>query len=79
MNKVLHGVVQGKTIVLSEPTGVADGQEVEIVVRSSILSRLKGEGIRASAGGWADYPEMDAVMERIQQMRRQERRSQAQE
>jgi hypothetical protein len=74
MNKVLHGVIHGQTIELSEPTGVADGQEVEVVVRSSRPSRPWGEGIRNSAGGWADYPEMDAIMEQIQQDRKRETR-----
>jgi hypothetical protein len=69
MNKVLHGVVHGKTIELSELSGVDDGQEVEVVVKFSMPARPWGEGIRASAGGWADYPEMDAVMEQIQQDR----------
>jgi hypothetical protein len=79
MNKVLHGVVHGKTIELSELPGVADGQEVEVVVKFSMPSRPWGEGIRASAGGWADYPEMDGVMEQIYQNRKQERRPQVSE
>ena len=35
-----------------------------------------GEGILRSAGGWVDYPEMDAIMERIHQERKLERRPQ---
>jgi len=35
-----------------------------------------GEGIRRSAGGWADCPEMEAIMEKIHQERKLERRSQ---
>ena len=79
MDKVLHGVVHGKTIELSEPAGVADGQEVEVVVRFSMPSRPWGEGIRSSAGGWADYPEIDTIMEQIQQNRKRERRPQVPE
>jgi hypothetical protein len=79
MNKVFHGVVHGKIIELSEPAGVADGQEVEVVVRFSMPSRPWGEGILNSAGGWAHYPEMDAVMEQIQQERKRERCSQVPE
>jgi len=79
MNKVLHGVVHGKIIELSEPAGVADGQEVEVVVRFSMPPRPWGEGIRNSAGGWADHPEMDAIMEQIQQDRKRERRPQVPE
>ena len=76
MNKVLHGIVHGNTIELTEAPGVADGQKVEVVVKFSMPSRPWGEGIRASAGGWADYPEMDAIMEEIQQSRKLERRPQ---
>jgi len=76
MNKVLHGIVHGNTIELSEYIGAADGQAVEVLVRFPQSSRPWGEGIRNSAGGWADYPEMDAVMEQIQQDRKRERRSQ---
>ena len=79
MTKVLHGVVHGKTIELSEVPGGADGQEVEVVVKFSTPSRPWGDGIRASAGGWADYPEMDSVMERIQQNRKLERPPQVSE
>ena len=70
ISKVLHGVVHGRIIELSEPAGVADGQKVEVVVRHSKPSRPWGEGIRNSAGGWADYPEMDAIMEQIRQDRK---------
>ena len=76
MTKVLHGVVHGHTIELSETPGLADGQEVEVVVRFSKPSRPWGEGIHDSAGGWADYPKIDAVMEQIQQDRKRERRPQ---
>jgi hypothetical protein len=79
MTRVLHGIVHGKTIDLSEPLGAADGQEVEVVVRFLTPSRPWGEGIRNSAGGWADYPEMDAIMEQIQENRKLERRPQASE
>ena len=52
MNKVLHGVVHGKTIELSEPAGVADGQEVEVVVRFSCLPvpGARAFAIRPAAG-----------------------------
>ena len=76
MNKVLHGVVHGQTIQLSEPVGVADGQEVEVVVRTSVSSRPWGEGIRKSAGGmsrcWTEEDEQ--ILERIRQDRKRETR-----
>lgn len=76
MNKVMQGIVHGKTIELNDALGVADGQEVEVVVRFSNPSKSWGSGIRESAGGWADYPEMDAIMERILEDRKIERRNQ---
>ena len=61
MTKVLHGVVHGKTIELSEAPGVADGQEVEVVVKFSMPTRPWGEGIRASAGGWPTSGRMRTI------------------
>jgi hypothetical protein len=76
MNKVLHGVVRGKMIELREPLGVADGQEVEVVVSFSVPSRPWGEGIRSSAGAlandWTD--EDERILEQIQQDRKRETR-----
>jgi hypothetical protein len=76
MTKRLHGKVHGKSIELEEDLGVADGQEVEVQVKILQPTKKWGEGIRRSAGGWAKYPEMDAIMERIQQERKLERRPQ---
>ena len=76
MTRTLHGKVHGKSIELEEDLGVADGQEVEVQVTILQPAKEWGEGIRRSAGGWANYPEMDALMERIQQDRKLERRPQ---
>jgi hypothetical protein len=75
MNKVLHGVVHGKTIELSESPGMADGQEVEVVVKFSMPSRPWGEGIRSSAGALAGQwtEEDDRILEQIHQSRKLER------
>ena len=76
MTRTLIGKVHGRTIELDEDPGVADGQEVEVQVRIVPRAENWGEGIRRSAGGWADYPELDAVMDKIQMERRLERRAQ---
>lgn len=57
--QIHHGVVHGKTISLDEETGLPDGQVVTIVVQvAEPIDRLPpGEGIRRSAGGWADDAE----------------------
>jgi len=69
------GVVHGKTIELDGPLTIADGQAVELTVAPVLPSRPWGEGIRKSAGGWAAYPEMDEVMEKIHAERKLERQS----
>jgi hypothetical protein len=75
MTKTLHGKVHGKTIELDEDPGVAEGQEVEVQMKVVSPPQKWGDGIRRSAGGWANYPEMDAIMEKIQQERKLERGS----
>ena len=59
-----------------EDAGVAEGQAVELQMELVPSTSKWGEGIRRSAGGWADYPEMEAIMEKIHQERKLERRSQ---
>ena len=76
MTRTIHGIVHGQTIELREDLGVAEGQEVEIQVKIVQSTQTWGEGIRRSAGGWADCPEMDSIMETIRQNRKLERRPQ---
>jgi len=71
--KIIQGVVHGKTIELTEDCGIADGQKVELALRPLYEPAQWGDGIRRSAGGWLNYPQIDAVMEQIQQDRKQER------
>ncbi len=75
MNKTIHGKVHGRMIEIDQDLGVADGQEVEIQVTLVQPPRKWGEGILRSAGGWADHPEIDDIMEQIQRERKLERRS----
>lgn len=76
MNKTLHGKVHGKTIKIDEDIGMAEGQEVEVQLKIIQPARKWGDGILRSAGGWADHPDMDAIMEKIHQDRKLERRPQ---
>ena len=76
MTKTMHGKVRGRTIKFDEDLGSQEGQEVEVEVRFVQHTEKWGEGIRSSAGGWADYPEIDAIMEQIHQGRKDERRPQ---
>jgi hypothetical protein len=75
MTRILHGILHGKTVVLTEPpTGLADGQEVVVTVLGQVEQRQWGDGIRASAGGWATHPELDAVFEQIAKDRKNDNR-----
>jgi len=76
MTKTLHGTVHGKTIEFDEDLGVADGQAVEVQLKITQPTKKWGDGILRSAGGWAAYPEMAAIMEQIHQERKHERRAQ---
>lgn len=73
MSIVAHGVIHGNTIELKESPGVADGQEVEVVVRVIQPARFSGDGILRSAGALADDPHWDAIMAEIQRERKLER------
>jgi len=75
MNQICTGTIHGNTIVLDFPPAAPEGQRVEVVVRSVIPQSSWGEGIARSAGGWANYPEMDEIMTRIHAERRLERRA----
>lgn len=75
MRKTVHGVVHGRTIELESDLDIADGQSVELQVRPIQAKAPWGEGIRRSAGGWADHPEMDAILETIHKERNLERRT----
>ncbi len=76
MTKTLYGKVHGKTIELDEDLGVAEGQAVAVQITIVEPALKWGDGILRSAGGWVDYPEMDAIMETIYQDRKLERRPQ---
>jgi hypothetical protein len=77
---VLRGVVHGKTIKLDDETGLPDGQQVKITVQpvsntERLMGRLPpGEGIRRSAGAWADdAEELDKYLEWNRQQRKASR------
>jgi hypothetical protein len=73
MSIVTHGVVHGQAIQLSEPLGVPDGQEVEVVVRVVETGRPWGEGIRRSAGVAAEVPGFDEAFAEIERERKASR------
>jgi hypothetical protein len=75
MIQKVNGTVHGKMIELDSPLNMADGQAVVVTVSPLSVSETWGEGIKKSAGGWAAYPEMDEIMDRIHAERKLERRS----
>ena len=61
-----HGVIRGKIIDLDEPPSLPEGQDVTI----EIHPYRPGDGIRASAGTWADAgPELDEWLKRMNDAR----------
>ena len=52
MTKTIYGKVHGRTIELDEDPGVAEGQQVEITIKSMPAKKPWGEGLRRCAGRW---------------------------
>jgi hypothetical protein len=75
---VVKGVVHGKTIELEREPGLPDGQVVTVTVESmdsSLANVPPGEGLRSSAGAWADdAEELDRYLEWSRQQRKHGRR-----
>jgi hypothetical protein len=71
MQKILRGIIHGKTFELLENPGLDDGKEVQLVLKVSRLPRPWGEGIRNSACGLANEwtEEDDRILEEIYQDR----------
>jgi hypothetical protein len=69
---ILRGVVHGKTIELEGEPGLPDGQAVAVIVQPLKEKPLPpGEGIRRSAGAWADdAEELDKFLEWNRQQRK---------
>jgi hypothetical protein len=73
--KTMRGIVHGKTIELPEETGLPEGQEVSVTLEPVSPKLPPGEGIRRSAGAWAeDAEELDKYLEWNRQQRKKNRR-----
>ena len=77
-NKVIRGVIHGRTIELLGDVGLRDGEEVEVVVCrvQSPTSGLPGEGFLRTEGALANDTEWDAIMDEVHRSRKLERRPQ---
>ena len=76
MTKTMHGKIHGRTIELDEDPGVAEGQQVEITIRTVPATKTWGEGLRRCAGALADEwtDEDDRILEEIHQDRKRDTR-----
>jgi hypothetical protein len=74
----LRGVVNGSTVELDHSPGLPDGQEVTVTLQPPAPAEYRlppGEGLRRSAGAWADDVEgLDQYLEWNRQQRKQPRR-----
>lgn len=71
-----RGVVHGKTIELEQEPGLPDGQPVTVAIHSlsASASLAPGEGIKQSAGGWADAGgDLDEWLEEMKRSRQIDR------
>jgi hypothetical protein len=70
----VKGVVRGKTIELERAPGLPDGQQVTLTVQATEGDAAPGagDGIRRSAGAWADdVAGLDEYLEWSRQQRNQ--------
>ena len=71
----IHGKVRGRFIELDRDIGLPDGADVTLSIHGEVSPpskpELTGEGIRRSAGGWAeDAEELDRYLEWNRQQRK---------
>jgi hypothetical protein len=63
----LRGIIHGKTIELDAEPGLPDGEPVSVTVQRLLPA---GEGIRQSAGAWADAgDDLESWFSRVEQLR----------
>jgi hypothetical protein len=76
MTKVIHGIVRGRMIELTEDPGLAEDQEVELTVRivPPTVARKPGDGLLRTEGALVDDPYWDAIMEEVYQERKNDTR-----
>jgi hypothetical protein len=74
MIKTVHGIVHGRTIEIDEDLGVAEGQQVEITVKTVPNPKQWGEGLRRSAGALANEwtEEDDRILAEIHRERKRD-------
>jgi hypothetical protein len=76
MTRTIHGVIHGRTIALAQDPGIAEGQRVEITIKTVPTSERWGEGLRRCAGALAEEwtEEDDRILAEIYQERKRDTR-----
>lgn len=80
MTQTFHGVIEGRTIQLDQPSSLPAGTAVRVIVvpeRAEAAEHLPpGEGLRRAFGAWKDDDEegLDEHLEWNRQQRKQETR-----
>jgi hypothetical protein len=76
VTKLIHGTIRGRTIELTEDLGLAEGQEVEVSVRTvpEAPTRKPGEGLLRTEGSLADDSDWDGIMEEVHRERKNDSR-----
>lgn len=59
VSNTVTGILNGRTIQLDQAVGIADGQRVEVIIRS--VAANPGDSIRTAAGAWADAGEDESL------------------
>ena len=71
MTKTVLGIIHGRTIELAEAPAVAEGQQVEVTIKTLPGANPWGEGLRRCAGAltneWTEQD--DRILEEIHQDR----------
>lgn len=81
MSKTMHGVIHGRMIELDQDPGVAEGEQVEITIKSIPSQKEWGEGLRRCAGALADEwtNEDDQILDEIHRQRKLDTRKEISE
>jgi len=76
MKSVFRGTIHGKVIELDQLPDLPDGQQVNVVVQpTNGIGLPPGEGLRRSAGAWADdAEELEKYLDWTRQQRKRGRR-----
>ena len=81
MTKTIYGTIRGRTIELTEDSGLIEGQAVEVSVRPLPRDSITepGAGLLRTEAALADDPYWDEIMEEVQRERKIDTRREIEE